>query len=258
MPHRHRHHEAFTLIELLVVISIISLLIAVLLPALASARSAARKSQSLSQARQIGLALHMYARDHQDYLPYSRRYTAVQHATTPAPANPSGAYWQGALYHMNYAPNINVFFSPGHDRDPTITSPAFFKTSVDWFEWRWTDYSANYNGAMPNQTPGAKTFRLDSIKPPAGKHLMLYEGTNEGTHWGLGLPAGAHAFTYKGGLPRMYMDGHGHANEGSDMQWQGTDGFFGEWVWTTVPTYTFTQAPWYRMAVPGFNAEVYW
>jgi prepilin-type N-terminal cleavage/methylation domain-containing protein len=251
MTHRRPSRHGFTLIELLVVISIISLLIAVLLPALAGARNSAQKTQSLSQVRQISLALHMYARDHRDYLPYTRRYTAVQSTTVPEPANPSGAYWQGALYHMKYAPNMNAFFSPGHDRDPTITSFAFFKTSVDWFEWRWTDYQANYNGAMPNQTPGIKTFRLDSIKPPAASHLLVYEGTSDGSHYG--ATSGSIAFTYRGDLPRIYMDGHGNANDGSDMQWQGTDRWVGQWVWTKI--YSFCEKPWYRYGASFFEAN---
>ncbi len=59
----------FTLIELLVVISIIALLVAVLLPALSAAREAARAMQCASNLRQVGIALHAYAAENQDYLP---------------------------------------------------------------------------------------------------------------------------------------------------------------------------------------------
>ncbi len=58
--------NAFTLIELLVVISIVAILIAILLPALASARAAARNVQCLTQHRQIGVAINVYATDNQD------------------------------------------------------------------------------------------------------------------------------------------------------------------------------------------------
>ena len=60
--------KGFTLIELLVVISIITLLIALLLPALRQARDSARALTCLSNLRQIGMSVLMYADDsHGDF-----------------------------------------------------------------------------------------------------------------------------------------------------------------------------------------------
>ncbi len=58
--------KAFTLIELLVVIAIIAILAAILFPVFAQAKAAAKTTVAISNMKQIGLALAMYANDNDD------------------------------------------------------------------------------------------------------------------------------------------------------------------------------------------------
>ncbi len=60
---------AFTLIELLVVIAIIAILASILFPVFAQAKQAAKKASSLSNVKQLGLGVIMYAGDYDDTYP---------------------------------------------------------------------------------------------------------------------------------------------------------------------------------------------
>ena len=61
---------AFTLIELLVVIAIIGVLAALIVPAVSKAQDRAYTIQCVSNERQLGLALTLYAGDNQDSYPW--------------------------------------------------------------------------------------------------------------------------------------------------------------------------------------------
>ncbi len=81
-----KQRRGFTLVELLVVIAIIAILAALLAPALSSAKDSGRKAVCLSNLRQIGLAIHVYADDFSGSIPYGPKAPPF---TSPANFYPS-------------------------------------------------------------------------------------------------------------------------------------------------------------------------
>src|SRR3569832_132241 len=68
-----RFPVAFTLIELLVVIGIIGIQTALLMPAFSRAKGKAYDTKCISNLRQIGIALSIYADENQGRLPFAER-----------------------------------------------------------------------------------------------------------------------------------------------------------------------------------------
>jgi prepilin-type N-terminal cleavage/methylation domain-containing protein len=71
-PVGHKTESGFTLIELLVVVAIIAILASLVIPALARAKGTALRTVCVSNLKQWGVAVQLYAGDHDDFFPDAR------------------------------------------------------------------------------------------------------------------------------------------------------------------------------------------
>lgn len=94
-----RKQRGFTYIELMFVMAFIGILAAMLLPALARTREAARRSSCMNNLAQLGIALHLYAGEHDQRLPWWRHGTPGEALT--------------ALY-PDYVDSYNLFQCPSY------------------------------------------------------------------------------------------------------------------------------------------------
>ncbi len=143
--------RAFTLIELLVVIAIIAILAAILFPVFAQAKAAAKKTQDLSQLKQVGTAVQIYAGDHDDTLP-------LAYAVSPA-----GGWYTTSLIETpaDWAPGFSAVYYAENQTHvmnstfPYIKSGEIFKSNAGVIR--------NISGA-PYNAPGAGAFRTNNVQ----------------------------------------------------------------------------------------------
>lgn len=168
-------NRGFTLVELLVVIAIISILAAILFPVFGQAREMAKGISCLSNIRQLGMAVAMYAQDSDEV------YCMMQ-------------YWNGtsdlAAIHVwkefvqpYYVRNGNkygmggIFTCPSfpHPPDPMVEGSSY---GLHW--WACPD------GLLPWSTPYQHPpYTLSMIEEPSSKIIMAELGSS-GQNWNYG------------------------------------------------------------------------
>jgi len=120
-----RTQRAFTLIELLVVIAILAILAALLFPVFAQARDKARMAACLSHARQLGVAVMMYAQDYDETYFWQPRWD-LGWDVGGGPWGPRyETYVVWPLVHHPYVKNTGVWFCPSDkDRNRATVRPS--------------------------------------------------------------------------------------------------------------------------------------
>jgi prepilin-type N-terminal cleavage/methylation domain-containing protein len=102
----------FTLIELLVVIAIIAILAALLLPSLAKAKERAKGIACISNLKQVGLVVFMYAEEQSNYIPLGYYGGYYNNYYFTGVATPIGSLYP--YYYGGYIKNPQVWFCPAH------------------------------------------------------------------------------------------------------------------------------------------------
>lgn len=141
--------KAFTLIELLVVIAIIAILAAILFPVFAQAKATAKTTSTISNTKQLGLAVHMYVVDYDDKTPGAFQCGYVP--TTPAQLWCGADWWSGesdrfvtwSTLVWPYMKNGQITMDAAANSAVNTNEPP----SVGSYNWgRYTSISANRLG----------------------------------------------------------------------------------------------------------------
>jgi prepilin-type N-terminal cleavage/methylation domain-containing protein/prepilin-type processing-associated H-X9-DG protein len=201
-----RHSRGFTLIELLVVIAIIAILAAILFPVFAQAREKARATACLSNMKQVGLALQMYAQDYDETMPLGNVVAGFNEPN--APPN-----FLGSL--VPYTKNLGIFVCPSAAPASSVGLPA---KQYDPTPLSNTSYMGN----------GAVMGRALAVVPNPAEIVYLQEnnlkwnyawmrpqlvdakGTYQWWHWDLGneKPKDQYSNLHSNGGNLVFADGH--------------------------------------------------
>lgn len=158
---------AFTLIELLTVIAIIGILAAILIPVVGAVRENARAAQCLSNMRQMGQGIQLYAEDHDGRVPPANDKFAYEKATGNTTGTGAVSTFHGGIWPYVYSDeplNLeeirNVAKTPRIFQCPTVYANygAANKAPSDVF----------YSGQPSDNQYGTYSYAMSSQAAPGG------------------------------------------------------------------------------------------
>ncbi len=148
-----RDRSGFTLIEILVVVLIIVLLIAIMLPALGRARAVSRGAGCLSNQRQIGMGLVMYADDYDGWV---LREGLAEDDTAPEPLR--SKINMRVPWAVGYRPYLDNRVGPNQELGDRFKGAPYYKDpgrTVDKHEIHYVNNAYNFRDEgilQPNWT----------------------------------------------------------------------------------------------------------
>ena len=163
--------RAFTLIELLVVIAIIAILAAILFPVFAQARGKARQSACLSNTKQIGNSLLMYAQDYDETYPgYRFAYDNPFATDTNVGASAKSAIFISQVL-FPYTKNYDIWRCPSNpDSWVNIDKDGVMKNAGSGFQ----SYGGQNSYGVNNYLFPSRLGRPDAdIKEPSNTVGMI-------------------------------------------------------------------------------------
>ncbi len=232
--------KLFTLIELLVVIAIIAILAALLLPALKQAREQARKILCMNNLKEVGLALHSYAGDFDNYL-------------VPRVVTGASTCWTQRLADGGYIPQVsatkssNVIICPTNfttaSQNGVTANTCYFGTygismMIAYYYYPGTGYYSGVSNVLFKkmdrlEEPSNHFYAADKISSAYDSGNKFGIKTDLDELWPPLPPTGGISYAHNGSANFIFIDAHAtsitRASMPASPPWDASSPFIYPW-----------------------------